>query len=141
MSRKGQLVVSHALALGLTIILVLGLVLVFNNFRTEQSGPLAEAQLQSICFRIKSTAEAIWSPTSIETNATMGRFLMNLPFRTGGASYTVEMSGSEISLVAPDIPASVSCYTSVAELSGSSGGGLTELTWIREGQTDRIVMN
>ena len=141
MSRKGQMVVSHALALGLTVILVIGIVLVFNNFRTEQTAQLAEAQLQSTCFRIKSTAEAIWSPTNVETNATMGRFLMNLPFRVGGASYTVDMSGSEISLVAPDIPASVSCHTSVAELSGSSAGGLTELTWIREGQTDRIVMS
>ena len=137
---KGEIIVSHALALALSLLFVISIVFVFNNFRTQQSAQLADVQLESLCLRIKATAEAMWRPTSYQTNATMGRIVLSLPFRAGGASYSVSMSGNEIALEAPDIPASVKCYTSIAALSGSASGGITELVWVREGTQDRIEL-
>jgi hypothetical protein len=139
---KGEIIVSHALALALTVLFIVSIVFVFNNFRTQQSAQLADVQLQSLCLRIKGAAEAMWHPTSYQTigNATMGRVVLSLPFRAGGASYSVALSQNEISLEAPDIPASAKCYSSVAGLSGSASGGIAELAWIREGTQDRIEL-
>ncbi|GEM_PF-3083052 len=139
-SRKGEIIISHTLALGLTILLVISLVVVFNNFRTQQSAELADVQLRSICYRIKSTAEAMWRPINYSTSAVMGRIVLNLPLRVAGVSYSATMFNKTISMIAPDAAASTQCYLGIGNVSGATAGGIAELIWTREGTFDKIEL-
>lgn len=139
---KGEVIVSHVLGIGIAVLLVIGIMVAFNSFRLQQSAEVARLQLESICYQIKSSAEALWRPSSYRTNATavMGRMALNLPPKAGGHAYLVRMSGNEISVTAPDAASSASCRTGIATLSGSSAGGAAELTFTMEADTNKIEL-
>ena len=112
--------ISHTIAIGLAIAVVVSLAAVLNVVREQNQSSLAEAMAENVCHQIKLAAEQL-SPSSQSSTVQL-----TLPNKIGGEPYSARASGHTITITSAS--ASHSCVAGTpVQLSGAAYGGTTQL--------------
>ena len=139
MSEKGQApMISHTFAISFTIIIIMFIVMSFNNIRDDYKAFALENQISGICDTIKGAIEKIYWPFDYESNGTFGSVIIDLPERIGDTNYRVKFFDSSL-LIESEINSTCNIGFNIT-YAGSTTGGRTEIEWTRSGGVDKITM-
>jgi hypothetical protein len=134
---KGQApLISHTFAISFTIVILMLIVISFSNIRNDYEEFALQGQADILCSIIKSAVEKIYWPFDREADGIFGRVVIDLPEKLGGSSYRARFYNSSL-LIETGI--NMTCYIGF-NVSGSTSGGRTEITWTRAGNKDIITM-
>jgi len=115
--------ISHTIAIGLAIAVVVSLAAVLNVVREQNQLSLAEAMAENVCHQIKLAAEQL-SPSSQPSTVQLA-----LPNKIGGESYAINAHNRTITVTSAS--ANHSCIVGTgAQLSGGASG-TTRLTFVK----------
>ena len=107
--------ISQAIAIGLSIAVVVSLVGILNVVREGNQQNVAQAMAENVCAKLKLGVESIYSTAS-------SKIVLTLPAKIGGEAYVISSDGRLFNITSSS--ASTRCATSVpAQISGSSPGG------------------
>jgi len=84
--------VSHAIAVGLAILVVIALVLSLNSIGNQWSGFLNEYEPKHICAILQNSVE------TMHGSDTLGKMFLSLPKKIGGSDYSVSFENTAIRL-------------------------------------------
>lgn len=112
---------SHTLAIGLSIAVIVAMVSVLNIIRQNDEQGVAQDMAENICYQLKLAAE------SLSTGSHTATVHVGLPARFGSEAYTVYAVGHSINITSAS--ASSGCVAGVPfDLKGSATGGDIVLT-------------
>jgi hypothetical protein len=130
--------ISHTFSVSFTIIIILLIVISFNNIRNDYKAFSMKNQINGVCDIIKGAVEKIYWPFDYESDGTFGRIFVDLPERIGDTNYRARFLGSSL-LIESGINSTCSIGFNIT-YAGSTTGGRTEIEWTRAGTVDKITM-
>ena len=144
--RKGQgPFISHTLLAGILLIVIVVISTSLITMHSHYSSFLINEQSKSICNVIRG-AVIDFSPANdyyYETDTLYGKIWLNLPSRLGGQGYNIRfdyLGAKKILNITADTYAFECGLPDYFEYSGRSGGGLTELQFIQNDNSRRVMM-
>ena len=129
---------SHTFAIAFTIVIILLVVISFNNIKDDYKDFALKNQISGVCYTIKSAIEKIYWPFDYESNGTFGRIIVNLPERIWDRNYRARFLDSSL-LIESEINSTCHIGFNIT-YAGSTSGGRTEIEWARSGTADKITM-
>lgn len=112
---------SHAIAIGLTVVVMMGLVGALNVMRANNQQIVADELVENVCYQIKIVAERLSASSQPST------LDMALPDRIGNEPYTVSAYNHTVTI--SSVHATHNCVIGTnVQLSGSSTSSAVRLT-------------
>jgi hypothetical protein len=144
-NKKSQsTLISHSLAIAMTVVLVLAVIVTFNNMRNQYQKFISEHEIKQVCLSVKGAVEEVYSPENYtsKTNSTMGKTRIELPKKIAGVNYYARFFNNSVTIGIDDLRLYQTCKIGFpAVFSGSSDGGPTYITWTRyANDSDEITM-
>ncbi|GEM_PF-5818286 len=86
--------VSHAIAVGLAILVIIALVLSLNTVNAQWSDFLREYEPKHLCASIQNSVDVLYYPYYKSSN--MGKLYLTLPKNLAGSSYSIKFNNNTI---------------------------------------------
>lgn len=86
--------VSHAITVGLAILVIIALVLSLNSINSQWSDFLREYEPRHLCASLENSIDILYYPYEKPSN--MGRLYLNLPKTMAGSIYSIKFANSSI---------------------------------------------
>jgi len=144
-NRKAQsLLISHSLAIAMSVLLVIVIIATFSNMRNQYQKFIAENEVKQVCLSVKSAVEDIYDTVNYtsQSNSTLGMIKMELPRRIADSRYHAMFFNSSVYIGMDNMQINQTCKIGFpARFSGTSNGGNTYITWTRYANgSDEITM-
>ena len=128
---KGQSpLLSHALVVMFSIMLVLVAVTAMNSIRNDYQAFVGTIEAQQVCGLIKQSIEKIYqtSDYAVQTNQTFGKITLELPERIADSRYRAKLFNDSIRVEMLGSQINETCKTGFnITMSGTSSGGRTQV--------------
>ena len=128
---KGQSpLLSHALVVMFSIMLVLVAVTAMNSIRNDYQDFVGTIEAQQVCGIIKGSIEKIYQPTdyAVQINQTYGKVVLDLPERIADSRYRVKLFNDSIRVEMLGSQINETCRTGFnITMSGTASGGKTAI--------------
>ncbi len=133
-NKKGQsMLISHAILIGITIMLVLVVVYALLNIQKDYQKFLGASEIEQVCFVMKNSIEKIYSEGKYlsPSNSTYGKIRIVLPQRAADLKYRARVENRTIYIeTLADPLLNTSCKVGInASFSGFAAGGVTEIIY------------
>ncbi|MBI4895830.1 MAG: hypothetical protein HY831_05035 [Candidatus Aenigmarchaeota archaeon] len=86
--------VSHAITVGLAILVIIALVLSLNSVNSQWSDFLREYEPKHLCASIQNSVDILYYPYDKSSN--MGKLYLNLPKTLAGSSYSIKFNNNTV---------------------------------------------
>ena len=115
------MLISHALVLGLTLLLVAGLAVAVNVMQEGTGQNIRISQSQFLCERLSAEIASMYHSTNYEGSYDSYSKLQ-MPEKIGGKSYSITAQGRRIVFAGENSEKTAECFSPV-DLSGNAQGG------------------